>query len=135
MDQNPSSSGGTLPKDNTGLGSRNKPFIATTTSHQSPGHKLLTKDDGKDSETIIGTGDHKPLALNSKGGTPMQWIPQQARPQLKNRRPSSTKKDTATDVRGKAIWHKTAPLRRPKHVVPRQKKRSRRLSKNLLLGQ
>jgi hypothetical protein len=58
--------GGTLPRDSTGLGSRNKPSIVITTNHQPLDHKHLTKDTGKDSGTTIEEGEHKPLALNSR---------------------------------------------------------------------
>jgi len=47
MDQNPLSSGGTLLRGSIGLGSKNKPSIATTTNCQPPDHKYLIKGAGK----------------------------------------------------------------------------------------
>jgi hypothetical protein len=76
MDQSPLSNGGTPLKDNTGLGSRNKPSIVITTNHQVPNHRYLTKDAGKDSGIIEEEGEHKPLAPNSREEIPMRWIPQ-----------------------------------------------------------
>jgi len=80
MDQNPSSSGGTLPRDSTGLGSRNKPSIATTTNCQLLNHKYLTRDAGKDSGITTEEGECKPPIPNSRGGIPTRWILQQAKP-------------------------------------------------------
>jgi hypothetical protein len=75
MDQNPLSSGETLLRDNIGLGSRNKPSIATTINHQLPNHKYPTRDAGKDSGIIEKEGKHKPLAPNSREEIPTRWIP------------------------------------------------------------
>jgi len=75
MDQNPLSNGGTPLRDSTGLGSRNKPSIATTTNHQLPNHKYLTKGAGKDSGTTIEEGERKPLTPNSREEIPMWWTP------------------------------------------------------------
>ena len=117
MDQNPLSNGGTLLRDSIGLGSRNKLSIATTTNHQLPNHKYLTKGAGKDSGIIKEEGEHKPLAPNSKEEILMQWIPQQARPQLRNRKQNSARKDAAMNARGKAIWQGTAPPRNLRPAV------------------
>jgi hypothetical protein len=71
MDQNLLSNGGTPLRDSIGLGSRNKPSITTTTSHQLPNHKYLTKDAGKDSGITEEEGERKPLTLNSREEIPM----------------------------------------------------------------
>jgi hypothetical protein len=134
MDQNPLSSGGTLLKDSTGLGSRNRPSIATTTNCQSPDHKYPTKDAGKDSGTTTEEGEHKPLALNFREETPMWWTPQQAEPQLRNRKQNSARKDAAMNVRGKAIWHETAPPRNLRFVVRNLEKVASRTSSIILLA-
>jgi hypothetical protein len=86
MDQNPLSNGETLLRDNIGLGSRNKPSITTTVNHQLQNHQYPTKDTGKDSGTTEEEGEHKPLAPNSRKEILTQWIPQQAKLQLRNRR-------------------------------------------------
>jgi hypothetical protein len=117
MDQNPLSNGGTLLNDSTGLGSRNKPSIATTTNRQLPNRKYLTKDTGKDSGTTEEEGEHKPLVPNSREEILMQWIPQQAKPQLRNRKRNSARKDAAMNARDKAIWQGTAPPRNLRLVV------------------
>jgi hypothetical protein len=75
MDQNPLSNGGTLPRDSTGLGLRNKPSIMIITDHQPLNHKYLTRDTSKDSGIITEEEEHKPLALNSREEILMQWIP------------------------------------------------------------
>jgi hypothetical protein len=86
MVQNHSSNRETLLKGNTGPGSRNKPSIRTIANQLSQSHRYLPKDNGKDWETTGGTGDHKPLALNSLGEIQTPWIPQQAKPPLRNRK-------------------------------------------------
>ena len=111
------SNGGTPLRDNIGLGSRNKPFTMTTTSHQPPNHKYPTKDAGKDSRITEEEGEPKPLAPNSREEIPTRWIPQQARPQLRNRKQNSARKDAVTNARGKAIWQGTAPLRNLRPAV------------------
>jgi hypothetical protein len=111
MDQNSLNSGGTLLRDSIGLGLRNNPSIMTITNHQLLNYKYPTKDTGKDSGTTEEEGEHKPLAPNSREKTLMRWTPQQARPQLRNRRQNSVRKDAAMNVKGRAIWQGTAPSR------------------------
>jgi hypothetical protein len=133
MDQNPLNSGGTPLRDNIGLGSRNKPSIATTTNHQLLNHKYLIKDTVKDSGTTEEEGEHKPLTLNSREEIPMQWIPQQARPQLRNRKRNSARKDAAMNARGKAILHETAPPRNLRPTVRNLQTLANRISLTILL--
>ena len=59
----------------------------------------------------------KLLAPNSREEIPMQWIPQQARPQLRNRKRNSARKDAAMNAKGKAIWQGTAPPRNLRPAV------------------
>jgi len=75
MVHNCSSSGGTLLRGNTGHSSRNKPSIRTTVNLWSQNHRYLLKDDGKNWGITGGTGDHKPLALNSPEEIQMPWTP------------------------------------------------------------
>jgi hypothetical protein len=117
MDQNPLSNGGTPLRDSIGPGSRNKPSIATTTNCQLPNCKYPTKDAGKDSGITEEEGEHKPLAPNSREETLMRWTPQQAKPQLRNRKQNSARKDTAMNARDKAIWQGIAPPRNLRLVV------------------
>jgi hypothetical protein len=48
---------------------------------------------------------------NSREETLMRWTPQQAKPQLRNRKRNSAGKDAAMNARGKAIWQGIAPPR------------------------
>jgi hypothetical protein len=75
MDQNHLNSRGIPLKGNTGHSSRNKPSTGITANQLFQNHRSLLRDGGKDWGITGGTGDHKPLALNSLEEILTLWIP------------------------------------------------------------